>query len=128
MRDGQQVSSDAIRFNPSDLSMELILRSVIALHRASSLALISEANTEQQVFDVIARYATHLPRGPELMSASDGCVTASRSAAMPSGSTQVIYLWSLFCEVARQAGNLQVLSVIVEPVVIACDSRKEYAF
>ncbi|OQE27127.1 hypothetical protein PENFLA_c006G00222 [Penicillium flavigenum] len=38
MRDGQQVSSDAIRFNPSDLSMELILRSVIALHTSHLLS------------------------------------------------------------------------------------------
>lgn len=38
MRDGQQVSSDAIRFNPGDLSMELILRSVIALHTSHLLS------------------------------------------------------------------------------------------
>ncbi|EKV11159.1 RNA polymerase II holoenzyme/mediator complex component Rgr1, putative [Penicillium digitatum] len=38
MRDGQQVSSDAIRFNPDDLSMELILRSVIALHASHLLS------------------------------------------------------------------------------------------
>ncbi|KAJ5782203.1 hypothetical protein N7457_003977 [Penicillium paradoxum] len=37
MRDGQQVSSDAIRFNSDDLSMELILRSVIALHTSHLL-------------------------------------------------------------------------------------------
>ncbi|KAJ5606954.1 hypothetical protein N7537_003573 [Penicillium hordei] len=38
MRDGQQVSSDAIRFNPDNLSMELILRSVIALHTSYLLS------------------------------------------------------------------------------------------
>ncbi|KAF9244370.1 hypothetical protein LCP9604111_7323 [Penicillium roqueforti] len=38
MRDGQQVSSDAIRFNSGDLSMELILRSVIALHTSHLLS------------------------------------------------------------------------------------------
>lgn len=37
MRDGQQVSSDAIRFNSDDLSMELILRSVIAIHTSHLL-------------------------------------------------------------------------------------------
>ncbi|CAI7594818.1 unnamed protein product [Penicillium viridicatum] len=38
MRDGHQVSSDAIRVNPGDLSMELILRSVIALHTSHLLS------------------------------------------------------------------------------------------
>ncbi|KAJ5496375.1 Mediator complex subunit Med14 [Penicillium fimorum] len=38
MRDGQQVNSDAIRFNSGDLSMELILRSVIALHTSHLLS------------------------------------------------------------------------------------------
>ncbi|KAJ5177494.1 Mediator complex subunit Med14 [Penicillium coprophilum] len=38
MRDGQQVSGDSIRFNSSDLSMELILRSVIALHTSHLLS------------------------------------------------------------------------------------------
>ena len=38
IRDGQQVSSDPIQFNPNELSMERILRSVIALHTSHLLS------------------------------------------------------------------------------------------
>ncbi|CAG8168330.1 unnamed protein product [Penicillium salamii] len=38
MRDGQQVSSHAIKFNPKKLSMERILRSVIALHTSQLIS------------------------------------------------------------------------------------------
>jgi mediator of RNA polymerase II transcription subunit 14 len=38
IRDGQQVSSDPIKFDSNDLSMERILRSVIALHASNLLS------------------------------------------------------------------------------------------
>lgn len=38
MRDGQQANSDAIQFNPDTLSMDRVLRSVIALHASHLLS------------------------------------------------------------------------------------------